>query len=145
MTAREAWDTLALLYPLTSLGNIFRLSIEFNTLKHKPKKSAINFINSVTAAATKLQFLGKDLSDQKIKWQLLGNLNLDYNSLVTTLTNIDNEDHPMNIPVIREAILRKERMIMLHRSKPASVQHHQRTEVADAAKTPDPQVKKSKD
>lgn len=58
MTAKEAWETLADVYNSASLSNIFRLTAEFNSIKHLPAQSALEFINAVIAAATDLRFLG---------------------------------------------------------------------------------------
>ena len=113
MTARQAWDTLAELYQSASLGNIFRLTLEFNSLKQSPGQPAIQFINSVWNAASELRFLGEEVSDQKIKWQILGNLLPAFGPLVTTLSNIDKPDAPTAIASLREAILREERQIAI--------------------------------
>ncbi|RPB21350.1 hypothetical protein L211DRAFT_443734 [Terfezia boudieri ATCC MYA-4762] len=71
---------------------------------------------SVCTTASELRFLGEDLSDQKIKWQILGNLLPEYNALVTTLSNIDTPTTPMTVAAIREAILREERQILLKKN-----------------------------
>lgn len=70
------------------------------------------------SAATELRFLGEELSDQKIKWQLLGNLlSLDYDSFVTTMLNLDEMEGEMTIKAIKEAIMRQEKMIQLQNER----------------------------
>lgn len=71
MTARQAWDSLAELYQSASLGNVFRLTGEFNAMKQRLNQQAIQFISLVCTAASDLR---EDISKQKIKWQILGNL-----------------------------------------------------------------------
>jgi len=68
MSARQGWEALADLYQSASLGNIFRLTVEFNDIKQLLKKQAIQFITSVCTAASELKYLGEDISDQKGKW-----------------------------------------------------------------------------
>jgi len=115
MSAREAWDTLADVYQSSSLSNIFRLTTEFHSLKQIPGQPAIEFINTVLAAATDLRFLGDNLHDLKIKWQLLGNLLPEYAGLVTALTNLDTDDNPMTMEELKARILTEERML-IHRN-----------------------------
>lgn len=40
------------------------------------------------AAATDLRYLGEDASDQRIRFQILGNLLPEYDALVTALTHV---------------------------------------------------------
>lgn len=140
MTAREAWDTLAAQYQSTSLGNIFRLTTVFGSLKHNPNEPVINFINAVVSAATELRFLGEDISDQRIKWQILGNLHADYNTLVTTLTNIDGKNNvELEVADVKEAILREESMMKIRQERDALSNHSttkdQQPQVSVAHKT----------
>ena len=96
------------------LSNIFRLATEFNSIKHISGQPALDFINTVLAAATDLRFLGDNIQDQKIKWQLLGNLLPEYAGLVTALTNLDTDENPMNMEEVKVRILTEERML-IHR------------------------------
>ena len=111
MSTRQAWSTLADLYHSATLGNIFRLSISFNALTQKPDQSALSFINQVVAAAHELRDLGEDLSDQKIKFQVLGHLRPEFDSLVTTLSTVDTDASPLSLKSIRDSILREETTI----------------------------------
>jgi len=106
MSAREAWETLADVYQSSSLSNVF------NSIKHIPGQPVLEFINSVLAAATDLRFLGENIQDQKIKWQLLGNLLPEYAGLVTALTNLDTDESPMNMEELKGRILTEERMLI---------------------------------
>ena len=47
MSAKHSWDTLANLFQSPSLGNIFRLTMEFNALKQRPDQPAMQFMTSV--------------------------------------------------------------------------------------------------
>jgi len=59
-------------------------------------------------------FLGENIQDQKIKWQLLGNLLPEYAGLVTALTNLDTDENPMNMEELKVRILTEEQML-IHR------------------------------
>jgi len=107
-------SALADVYQSSSLSNVFRLTTEFNSIKHIPGQPALESINAVIAAATDLRFLGENIHDQKIKWQLLGNLLPEYAGLVTALTNLDTEENPMSIEELKVRILTEERML-IHR------------------------------
>ena len=85
MSAYDAWASLADLYQSSTLGNVFRLTAEFNAMKQQPGQPAIQFVNAVCAAASDIRCLGEDLSDQKVKWQILGNLLPTFDALATTL------------------------------------------------------------
>ena len=45
------------------------------------------------------------------KWQILANLLPEYASLVTTLTNFDRDDDPLDIRDIKESCMREERIM----------------------------------
>lgn len=121
MTASLAWSTLADLYHSTSRGNLFRLSTAFHSPSQENRQSALAFINKVVSAASELRDLGEDVSDQKVKFQILGHLCPDFDSLVTTLSTVDTDDQPLSIKDIREAILREELTISRKKSRlPAS-------------------------
>ncbi|RPB21005.1 hypothetical protein L211DRAFT_851889 [Terfezia boudieri ATCC MYA-4762] len=68
----------------------------------------------VTAVASELKLLGEDISDQKIKWQLLGNLLPEYSPLVTTLSNMDTEQSPLDIQTVKKSIIREEKSISIN-------------------------------
>jgi len=70
MSAREAWETLADVYQSSSLSNVFRLTTEFNSIKHVGQP-ALEFINAVFAAAMDLRFLGENIGS-KDKMAALG-------------------------------------------------------------------------
>lgn len=108
MTAYLAWSTLANLYHSNSRGNLFRLTTAFHSLAQENGQSALGFINKVITAASELRDLGEDVSDQKVKFQILGHLCPEFDSLVTTLSTVDTDDQPLTIKDIREAILREE-------------------------------------
>jgi len=97
-----------------TVGNIFRLTTEFNSVKHIPGQLALEFINAVLAAATDLHFPGENIQDQKIKWQLLGYLLPEYAGLVTALTNLDTGENPMNMKELKVRISTEEWML-IHR------------------------------
>lgn len=111
MSAKHSWDTLANLFQSPSLGNIFRLAMEFNALKQHPDQPAMQFMTFVCTAAADLLSLGEDVSNQKIKCHILANLLPSYHALVTTLSNIDTEDRPLTVQSLKEAVLREERQI----------------------------------
>jgi len=52
------------LYLDSSIENIFNLSQEFHHLSQQVGQLTIQFINLVAVAASDLQYLGEDLSDQ---------------------------------------------------------------------------------
>ena len=111
MTARQAWTSLEDVFQSSSTANIFQLTLAFNTLHQRVGQPVLTFINDVVAAATDLRYLGEDVSDQKIKWQILANLLPEYASLVTTLTNLDRDDDPLDIRDIKESCMREERIM----------------------------------
>ena len=111
MTARKAWTALEAIYHSSSTANIFQLTVAFNTLRQRPDQSVLSFINVVISAASDLKHLGVDVSDQKVKWQILANLLPEYAPLVTTLTNLDRDHDPLDIADLRESCLREERII----------------------------------
>ena len=111
MTEKEAWSALAQLYQSPSRGNIFRLTTIFHSLHQQADQPALSFINQVITAASELKDLGEDISDQKIKYQILGHLAPDYDSLVTTLSTVDTDNSPLTVREIREYILREETTI----------------------------------
>ena len=76
----------------SSTANVFQLASAFDNLRQGADQSVLSFINDVLTAASDLKHLGEDISDQKIKWQILANLLPEYAPLVTTLTNVD-RDH----------------------------------------------------
>lgn len=117
MSAAQAWRVLKELYQSSSLGNIFRLTAEFTSLRQKPGQPSIQFINSVLSAAAELRYLGENISENKVKWQILGNLHSDFNGLVTTLSNIDSVAAPLDIKAVRESIMREERQISLNKER----------------------------
>lgn len=78
MRTREGWTTLSNLNHSTTLSNVFRLTIKFNTLTDQPGQSALAFINQAVAAANQLKDLGEDVSKQKIKFQILGHLRPEF-------------------------------------------------------------------
>ena len=109
MTARQAWTSLEDVFQSSSTANIFQLTLVFNTLHQRVGQPVFTFINDVVAPATDLRYLGEDVSDQKIKWQILVNLLPEYASLVTTLTNLDRDDDPLDIRDIQEFRIWEER------------------------------------
>ena len=111
MTARQAWTSLEDVFQSSSTANIFQLTLAFNTLDQRVGQPVLTFINDVVAAATDLRYLGEDVSDQKIKWQILANLLPEYASLVTTLTNLDRDDDPLDVRDIKESCMREERIM----------------------------------
>ena len=60
----------------------------FNTLAQGKDQSALSFINHVVGAANELRDLGEDISDQKIKFQLLGYLHPEFDSLVRSKAHV---------------------------------------------------------
>jgi len=66
----------------------------------------------VFASATDLRFLGENIQDQKIKWQLLGSLLPEYAGLVIALTNLDTDENPMNMEELKVRILTEEQMLI---------------------------------
>ena len=116
MTAREAWLAIEEQYQSSSHQNIFRLMIEFNSSRQLPGESAQNFTDKVIEAAELLKYLGEDISDQRIKWHILGNLLPEFGPLVTTLTNIDSPERPMDTRQIRDAIIREELSLQRNRA-----------------------------
>lgn len=115
MTAKQCWNILVDLYQSASLRIIFRLTLEFSSLKQGSNPPAIQFITAVCNSASDLKYLIEDISDQKIRWQILGNLFSDFNALVTTLSNIDTHESPLCISFLREAMLREEWQISLRK------------------------------
>ena len=111
MSTDQAWSTLADLYHSVTLGNIFRLSISFNALTQKLYQLVLSFINQVVVATHKLRDLGQDLSDQKVKCQILGFLRPKFDSLVTTLSTMNTDATPLSLKAIRNSILREETTI----------------------------------
>jgi len=118
MSAREAWLTLENLYLGSSLENVFMLSQDFNRLSQKTNQSAIQFINSVMAAATDLRHLGEDLSDQRIRFQILANLLPEYELLVTTLTHASGRS---DLKHLKEAILGYEKKLAMRKPMPGPI------------------------
>jgi len=93
------------LFQSSSSANVFQLTLTFNSLQ-RPGQPVLTFINEVIAAATDLKYLGEDVSDQKIKWQILANLLPEYATLVMTLTDIDHGgNNGLQIKGIREACI----------------------------------------
>ena len=62
----------------------------------------------MVTVANEIRNLGDDLSDQKIKFQILGHLLPEFAPLVTTLTNLDGQGRDLDLRSLREAILREE-------------------------------------
>ena len=118
MTAHESWVTLADLYQSSSLGNVFRLTSEFNSLRQLPGQPAIQFFAAVCSAASELRYLGEEISDQRVKWQILGHLLPEFGTLVTTLSNIDSPEVPLSLSSLRESILPEERQLALRSLPP---------------------------
>jgi len=118
MSAREAWLTLENLYLGSSLENLFMLSQDFNRLSQKINQPAIQFINSVMAAATDLRHLGEDVSDQRIRFQILANLLPEYEPLVTTLTHASGRS---DLKHLKEAILGYEKKLAMRKAVPRPV------------------------
>jgi len=117
MSAREAWSTLENLYLGSSLENVFMLLQDFNRLSQRSNQSAIQFINTVMAAATDLRHLGEDVSNQHIRSQILANLLPEYESLVTTLTHSSGR---MDLKHLKEAILTYEKKLATRKPVPVS-------------------------
>lgn len=69
------------------------------------------FINSVAVAASNLQYLGEDVSDQRVKFQILGNLLPEFEALVTTLTYAGDASRYDDLRRLREAILAHEKKL----------------------------------
>ena len=111
MPARLAWTSLEDVFQSSSTANIFQLTLAFNSLYQQVGQPVLMFINDVVADATDLRYLGEDVSDQNIKWQILANLLPQIASLVTTLTNLDRHDDRLDIRDIKESCMREERII----------------------------------
>ena len=116
MSAKTCWDTLASQYQSASLGNIFHLTTEFNVLRQTPTQPASQYITLVTNAVSNLKCLGEDISNQKIKWQILTGVLPEFHTLVTTLSNIYTPKNLMSLPALKEAVLHEEQLLLQQKS-----------------------------
>lgn len=119
MTAYEAWKLLRELYQNTSIANLLDLNTRFSCLTQKVGQSAFQFITEVVSLANEIRDMGDDISDQKVKFQILGHLLPEYAPLVTTLTNMDGATLALDLKTLREAILREERTIAKNKGQSA--------------------------
>ena len=82
MTAREAWSLFEDLYQSATIPNLLDLHTRFASLHQRPGQPAFQFITEVTSLATEIRNMGDDLSDQKIKFHILGHLLPEFAPLV---------------------------------------------------------------
>jgi len=57
MSAREAWETLADVYQSSSLSNVFRLTTEFNSIKHIPGQPAPMQLQQIYVSSVKIYMI----------------------------------------------------------------------------------------
>ena len=108
MTAYEAWTLLQELYHSASIANLLDLNNRFACLRQKVGQTAFQFITEVVNLANEIRDMGDDISDQKVKFQILGHLLPEFAPLVTTLMNIDGATLSLDMKTLREAIIREE-------------------------------------
>lgn len=71
---QRSLDGIRVSIPWLIYGKHFHVVPKFNRLSQQVGQPAIQIINSVVVAASDLRYLGEDVSDQRIKFQILGNL-----------------------------------------------------------------------
>ena len=111
MTAYEAWTLLQELYQNESITNLLELNTRFSWVAQKPMQSAFQFITEVISLANEIYYMGDNINDQKVKFQILGHLLPGFAPLVTTLTNMVGATLALDMKTLREAVLREERTI----------------------------------
>ena len=111
MTAYDAWTLFADLYQSATVPNLLDLNTHFAALQQRRGQPAFQFITEVTSLAAEIRNMGDDISDQKIKFQILGHLLPEFAPLVTTLTNLDGQTRELDLRTLRESILREENAI----------------------------------
>lgn len=73
-------------------------------------------------AANEFKDLREDVSDQKIKFQILGHLYPEFDLLVTTVSTVDTEADPLSLKEVRDSILQQETTIAGKKARDLVVQ-----------------------
>ena len=116
-TSHEAWMALHKIFSASSKARIMQLRLEFQTTK-KGGDSMLDYILKMKTIYDNLAAVGEPVKDRDHILQLLGGLGPNYNSIVASLTALEDD---LSLHSVHSILLTHEQRLHLQHSSPTDL------------------------